>query len=217
MVSSIIMKGKMAHKFFIDRIPHDGMTYDKYLKQIEKKVSMLNSTDLSETEKSNLEKAKLNLQRMLRAHKTYHPDEKLIELIRNINESQIWMLLTEDWCGDSAQNVPYIFEMAKLNQNISLRILERDRHSEIMDLYLSEGNTRSIPKLVVFDVDGNELFQWGARPIEGQDLVNRLKAEGKSKAEFLNQLHLWYGRNRGKALEQEIIALLEMVIEPSHN
>ena len=35
------------------------------------------------------------------------------------------------------------------------------------------------------------------------------KAEGLEKPEILERLHLFYGRDRGKALEQEFIALLE--------
>ena len=61
---------------------------------------------------------------------------------------------------------------------------------------------------LVFDENNNELFQWGPRPNEAQELVTRLKAEGKTKTEFLEQLHLWYGRNRGKVLESEMIELL---------
>jgi len=85
-----------------------------------------------------------------------------------------------------------------------LRIILRDSNLDIMDLYLTDGKSRSIPKLVAFDEQGNELFQWGARPRQAQELVNRLRSEGMSKEIFLEQLHLWYGRDRGKSLESEL-------------
>ncbi|MCL6097112.1 MAG: thioredoxin family protein, partial [Bacteroidetes bacterium] len=98
------------------------------------------------------------------------------------------------------------------NPLIDLRILLRDQNLDIMDLYLTNGNSRSIPKLVVFDQDGNELVQWGPRPAEAQALVNKNKSEGKSKDEFIKELHLWYGRNRGKNLEEEFEKIIVRLI-----
>ena len=118
------------------------------------------------------------------------------------------MVLSEDWCGDSAQTIPYLVKMADLNPNIELRILLRDKNLDIMDLYLTDGN-RAIPKLVAFDYIGNELFTWGPRPYEARQLVNKAKAEGKPKEQFLQELHLWYGRNRGKNLEVEILNIMK--------
>lgn len=51
----------------------------------------------------------------------------------------------------------------------------------------------------------------GPRPKFAQDLVNQLKSEG-FKEKFNEQLHLWYGRNRGKELELEMINLFTGVL-----
>jgi hypothetical protein len=206
----------MASQFFINHRPHEGLTYWQYFERIQKKVDKLNPLNFSSEEKVIFEKDRINFLRMNRIHKTFNPDEHLISRMNNIDEPQLWMVLTEDWCGDSAQNLPYIYEFSKLNPLIDLRILERDKNLDIMDEYLSETKTRSIPKLVAFDEKGTELFQWGSRPKEAQELVDKLKAEGKSKDEFLERLHLWYGRNRGKVIEQEFINLLDKITEPSH-
>jgi hypothetical protein len=126
------------------------------------------------------------------------------------------MLLTEDWCGDSAQNIPYIVKMAECNSMINLRILLRDQNTDIIDLYLSDSNSRSIPKLVAFNENGDELFQWGPRPKEAQELVRKLKSEGLSKEEYILQLHLWYGKNRRKNLELEFIQIIEELISKEY-
>lgn len=118
------------------------------------------------------------------------------------------MVITETWCGDSAQNLPIIAKAAELNDRIDLRILLRDSNTDIIDHYLTNGTSRSIPILVVFDLDGNELFKWGPRPYTAKTLVTNLKRDGFSKEEFNQQLHLWYGRNRGKELESELLQIL---------
>jgi hypothetical protein len=114
------------------------------------------------------------------------------------------MVITEDWCGDSAQNLPIFASLASLNKNIDLRIVLRDENPDIMNHYLTNGISRSIPILVVFDKSGNELFRWGPRPEEARELVDELKSQGYEKKEFLEKLHLWYARNRGKNTETEL-------------
>ena len=187
----------------------DGMTYKEFMESSVKKVEETGEEKLDESEKKLFGYSKLNLHRINRIEKTYKVSEQICENIMKIKEPQIWMVLTEDWCGDSAQNLPYIAKIADCNDYITLRILPRDKNLDIMDQYLTGGKSRSIPKLVAFDKDGNELFQWGPRPAEAQKLVMDLKAQGMSKSEYNEKLHLWYGRNRGKNIENEFVKLLE--------
>jgi hypothetical protein len=168
---------------------------------------------LSEKEKEDFPMVQLNYQRVSRILRTYKIDEELLGLIKKISSPQIWMVISEAWCGDSAQNLPYIAKIAEHNPLINLRIILRDSNLDIMDLYLANGTSRSIPKLVAFDEDGNELFQWGARPKEAQELVVRLKNEGMEKEKFLEELHLWYGRDRGRTLENELKKILQNSIK----
>lgn len=198
----------MHHQFFADKRPHNGMTYSDYFEKFRIKVETIDPTNLIGEEKERSEYRKLNFQRSSRIHKTYLVDPVLCDMIKNISKPQLWMVITEDWCGDSSQNFPYIAMMSKFNPLINLRIILRDQNTDIMDLYLTDGISRSIPKLVAFDEHGEEIFQWGPRPREAQELVNKLKSEGKTHDEFIEQLHLWYGRNRGKAIESEFKEIL---------
>ncbi len=198
----------MNAKDFVLSEAGKGMTNDEFLALMEKEIKEKDTLELQEEEKYLLDITKLNFQRSSRIKKTYKPSDEIISAIENIEKKQLWMVLTEPWCGDSAQNLPYIAKIAELNYNIDFRILLRDENPEIMDQYLTNGKSRSIPKLVAFDDEGKELFQWGPRPKLAQEMVNNWKAEGLSKDEFIEKLHLWYGRNRGEELEKEFIELL---------
>lgn len=154
------------------------------------------------------ENRKLNFHRTLRVLKTFTPSEELIEAVLSISTIQTWMIITESWCGDSAQSLPIIAKVAALNNKIKLRIVLRDENLEIMDRYLTNGS-RSIPKLVVFDENDNELFKWGPRPAYAQNLVKQLKEEGIDKSEINKQLHLWYVKNRGLEIENELLELIK--------
>ena len=200
----------MQNLFLNGRI-HEGLTYEEYFSGFKTKAELDDFSNFPAEEQEHLKMAKLNFQRSSRIHKTFTASEELKEVISQITEPQIWAIISEDWCGDSAQNLPYIAELTKLNPLIELKIFPRDRNLDIIDLYLTNG-TRSIPKLVAFDSDGNELFQWGPRPKQAVELIAKLKAEGKTKEEFLEQLHLWYGRNRGTELLKELSELIKNVL-----
>ncbi len=195
----------MPHQFFLDGRPQNGLTYKEYL-QIMKQ-------DAENSNNENRGTIKLNLQRTIRIDKTYDVNPELKKLVRQISSSLLLMVLTEDWCGDSAQNLPCIAKIAACNPSIDLKILLRDQNLDIMDLYLTDGKSRSIPKLVIFDKGGNELIQWGPRPLEAQTLVKEAKTNGKSKEDFMHDLHLWYGKNRGRDLENEFKEIFEHLLK----
>ncbi|MFA7228673.1 MAG: thioredoxin family protein [Melioribacteraceae bacterium] len=207
----------MANQFFIDKRVHNGLKFPDYLEMMKLVSEKRADSALSDEEKHNLEMSKLNYQRSARILRTYEPGKDISGIMKNISQEQVWMVISEMWCGDSAQNLPYIYKIAELNPLVQLRIILRDSNSDIMDYYLTQSGARSIPKLVAFDEEGEELFQWGARPREAQELVLKLKSEGMEKEKFLEQLHLWYGRNRGKALENEMLLLLNDTLNLMHH
>ena len=200
----------MDFKIIDERINEKGMKYLDYLNKFINELSEINPDSLDEKARKKFETNKLNLQRSTRIMKTYKVSEDLKEEIQKINEPQTWMVITENWCGDSAQNLPYIALMAEENRNISFRIILRDSNLDIMDHYLTNG-TRSIPLLVAFDYNGNELFKWGARPNVVQELFLQWKAEGIVKPELYEKLHLWYARNKGQAIEADFLEILKTV------
>jgi len=194
--------------------------YSKLKKLIKKELSytdymnlteeLINNTDASKLSKEDLEifnYTKLNYQRSKRIEKTFVPSNEIIELMTSFNSPQIWLVITENWCGDSAQNLPYIAKLAEINNNINLKIVLRDTNPEIMDKYLTNG-TKSIPIMVVFDEKGFELFKWGPRPEKLKEELINLKSKGIIKPELYEKLHLWYGRNRGNELINELTELL---------
>lgn len=150
---------------------------------------------------------RLNLQRTLRLERTWQPTPQLAARLMRISEPQTWLVISEPWCGDSAQCLPCLGVASGLSPLVRLRILRRDAHPEIMDRYLTRG-TRSIPILVSLADDGRELFRWGPRPAAAQAVVEAAKAEGLDKHSVHERLHLFYGRDRGRALDGELVAVL---------
>ena len=150
----------------------------------------------------------LNIHRMNRVEKTTVLNDELILQLKKIGKEQIWLVLTEGWCGDAAQQVPLFNCIEKLFSMVKLKLLLRDENVELMNGYLTNGN-RSIPKLIILDAKSlTELVQWGPQPQEAVALINELKAAQKETPEIKEKLHLWYAKNNSKALQKELTQLL---------
>lgn len=184
-----------------------ALSYKQFRQLSERNVKGVNPDFLNEMEIAYYNYRKLNLARITRLEKSYHPTEEAKNIISKITAPQIWLVITEDWCGDSAQTLPVIAALSELNDNISLKIILRDNNLDLMDLYLTHGK-RSIPKLISFDKELNELFVWGPRPAQAITLINDLTKQGVSKQEVTKQLHLWYAKDGGFTTEKELLAKL---------
>ena len=150
----------------------------------------------------------LNDRRMKRLDKTLQISEDTIATINSIKESQTWLTITEGWCGDAAQNLPVINKIAAINPNINLKVVLRDENLELMDLFLTNGG-RAIPKLIALDAEHNVIFTWGPRPSVATKMVVDYKAKnGNLDAQFKQDLQVWYNKDKGKSVQEDIVRLL---------
>jgi hypothetical protein len=155
--------------------------------------------------------AKINLQRMNRLEKISEISEELKSQSSRLQSNYYWLVLTEGWCGDAAQNLPVFHLIANLSPTIELKLLLRDEHLEIMDLYLTNGS-RSIPKLICLEKTTlKELFVWGPRPAELQKLVLELLAQQVSKEEKSLRVQKWYNNDKTQTLQLELLQLLKLL------
>lgn len=186
-------------------------TYESYLKKFEEWLQK-GETSSVKSSPGLIEFTKLNWARTQRIHKSIslNPDLKLAA--EKIRHSYTWKVITEAWCGDSAQILPVIAEIARLNPDkIKLSILLRDENQELMSNYLTNG-ARAIPKLIaVNETLGKEAFVWGPRPAPAQELLQnwKLYPAGRNWEDFEKELHSWYAKDKTQAIQTEFIRLLE--------
>ena len=188
---------------FVEHVTDSGLTSSAYMEVMEQRAA-LDPAGLENLEAERAKFAKLNLHRVERILRLWRPSVELASLVARIDHPQLWMALTEPWCGDSAQCLPCLEILAESNPHLAIRYMLRDDNPGIMDRYLTDGK-RSIPLLVAFDAQGRELFRWGPRPAEAQAVFEAATVEGLEKPAKLEKLHLFYGRNRNRALDAELV------------
>jgi hypothetical protein len=132
--------------------------------------------------------------------------EELVDRVRAIPGSWRLLVLVEDWCGDAVNTVPVLARLVERVPNLSLRILKRDEHPDLMYAHLTSGK-RAIPVVMVLDEDFREVGWWGPRPRELQDWATSLGLT-LAKPDRYRELRRWYAQDRGRTTVEEVVDLM---------
>ncbi|HET8861287.1 thioredoxin family protein [Marivirga sp.] len=152
----------------------------------------------------------MNDKRMDRWDKKIVLDAELSEKIKSLSKMK-WLVITEGWCGDAAQNIPFLAKLANENTAIDLRFILRDEHPQVMDQYLTN-DARSIPILILMDENFNDLATWGPRPEAVQNMVMEAKKNPDlDQNTFIESIHKWYSVDKNKTISQEFYELLNKI------
>ena len=198
-----------TEKHITRELIEEAFTYNQYRQLIDKLLERGRTTGDKDSEEI-IHYTRMNVQRMKRQDKQISLNESLKEKLENLGSNWIWLVITEGWCGDAAQNIPVINKMAEAAPNIELKFILRDEHPEIMDQYLTDGS-RSIPKLVCLDAESlEEIGTWGPRPAVIQEKAMQWKDDPEiSKEEWAEKLHKWYADNKTEEQQKEFEQLIE--------
>ena len=197
-------------KKLMDKGIAKALSYSEYRLLMDQLVLNAGTTGLEQSQ-MYIEYTRLNQQRMKRLDKTMKLPEDIKVKIGEIPFKMTWLVLSESWCGDAAQTLPVMNKLAVLNPNISLKIIQRDEHLELMECFLTKGS-RSIPKLLAIDTTSNEiLWTWGPRPSEATQLADEYKKKhGELTPQFKEELQVWYNKDKGKNTVSDLMNLLSL-------
>jgi hypothetical protein len=113
-----------------------GMTWKDYMAQIGERREMT---------ENNYRKATLT------------DDER--KFFSGIGQVRYALMLAENWCGDVHRNSPALARICEAMPGCELRVFFRDQNLDLTDCFLNNG-FRSIPIVVFFDQDWNEVGRW---------------------------------------------------------
>lgn len=180
----------------------NAVTYEEYLKNSEQKITQLaNSKDEEEQTYHNY--YELGYTRMLRVNKTFRPSEEHLEKLKNKNFKGRILIISEGWCGDAAMIIPVVNKFFEKKNEV--KITYRDQN-DLIDQFLTNG-TQSIPIVIFLDENEKVVAHWGPRPKHGIELLkqHKEKPEGFNKELFHNELQIYYTKNKGKDIIDELL------------
>ena len=141
----------------------------------------------------------------------------------SVNGVRYVLMLAENWCGDVHRNSPLIAHICEAMPGAELRVFLRDQNADLRDTFLNNGY-QSIPVVVFFDRDWNEIGRWIKRAhaattktagIRGRTLDAASKdkeSQDKAMGEFRKQVQAEYEQPGGalwRAAAQEVRLVLE--------
>ena len=185
-----------------------AMSYENYRDLVRDLVEKESTTGHEKTE-ALVNYTTLNDRRMKRWDKTIKISDTIKNKVQNFKGNMTWLVITESWCGDAAHVVPVLNKLAELSDQIDLKLVLRDENEALMDQFLTNGG-RAIAKLIMIDnATGDVINTFGPRPSEATQLVNDYKAKhGALTPEFKEDLQVWYNKDRGQNIINDIMALL---------
>jgi hypothetical protein len=98
-----------------------------------------------------------------------------------ITQVKYVMMLAENWCGDVHRNSPLIAHICEAMPGCELRVFFRDQNPELRDTFLNNGY-QSIPVVVFFDKDWNEIGRWIERAHAATNKAAQIRANTLEKA-----------------------------------
>lgn len=170
----------------------------------EKTTGPIQSVDL-------VEYTRLNFHRMDRINKTTVLSDELLAALSKLNKRWTWLVITEAWCGDAAQNIPVMHAISIASKGkIDLKLVLRDENIPLIDQYLTNGG-RAIPVLICLDTDTlTEVGKWGPRPVPAQEMVLAYK---KNPVQDLNTfktlLYTWYAKDKTQSIQHELCSYIQ--------
>jgi hypothetical protein len=189
------------------------MSYADYRKLLDELMAQ-NKTTGNDQSPAMIDYARLNIHRMNRVEKTMKIDDALKNKIESLKKNYWFVILTEGWCGDAAQNVPAIVKLAGLNPRLKPILILRDENPAIMDRFLTNGS-RSIPKLIITEAESGKIIHvWGPRPKIAQDMVLEIKKNPAiSHEEMAEKIHAWYAKDKTLTLQGEFSTLMDELLQ----
>ena len=100
-----------------------------------------------------------------------------VQPFRRLPRALSTVVITEDWCSDAVATLPLVAALAERSGKLDVRIILRDQNLDLMDAHLNKGRFRSIPTVIFYDDEWNEIGAWLEKPVSIAELRVRLRLE----------------------------------------
>ena len=120
--------------------------------------------------------------------------------------------MAEDWCGDSANTIPYVAKLDDVADNLTMRIIDSEVGRAIMEAHLTPDGRPATPTVILLTEDFEEAGCFVERPRILQDWWLE-SAEQLEHEDRLEQKYAWYDEDQGQETLKEIVEMIEAATE----
>ena len=121
-----------------------------------------------------------------------------------------WRLLVvaEDYCGDSANTVPYVARLAEALGNLDVRIVDSRAGRGVMDAFPTPDGRGATPTMVLLDGNGEPVGCLVEQPRPLQDWWLGEAREIEDEEERFDRKYAWYDEDAGASTTAEVVEIM---------
>ena len=109
------------------------------------------------TPQQYIDQIKVNKQPFLDIYQKVEIPAATKALFDGLSEPVRLAVFTADWCGDAVSTTPAILQLAESNENISVKVFNRDEELELTNSFMLENRAGTVPVFVVLDSSMKEI------------------------------------------------------------
>lgn len=182
-----------------------GISYDQYRKDLDLYCNGVDNHELNYDEK--LIKHVVNSKQIIANIEAKLKDQPFSKI--NTDKDLILFTISEFWCGDASNIIPFLNIFTKRSERIQLSLVFRDQNESLINQFLTNGG-KSIPKVILLNAETSEVISsWGPRPKMMQDFYQKTKDQKLDYKDWWPSMQTMYDNDFGKAIIKEIEELID--------
>ena len=142
------------------------------------------------------------------------PTHQALEAARAVGGEVRFLVVAEDWCGDSVNTVPYLARLVEQVAGWEMRVINSRVGADVMAANLTPDGRAATPTILVLDSNHQQVGAFVERPAILQEWFLRSEPE-LPREDLFDQKYKWYAEDAG---EETVRELTELVRQASvHN
>lgn len=133
---------------------------------------------------------------------------ELLGAAREIPGSWRLLVVAEDYCGDSANTVPWVAGLAESLDNLDLRVVDSRTGRSVMEAFPTPDGRGATPTMVLLDEDGEAVGCLVEQPRPLQDWWLGEAREIDDEQERYDRKYAWYDDDGGASTRAEIVEIM---------
>jgi len=134
------------------------------------------------------------------------PTHQALQAAKAVGTELKFLVVAEDWCGDSVNTVPYLARLVEQVPGWEMRIINSRRGADIMAANLTPDGREATPTILLLDSDDEQVGAFVERPTILQEWFLRAESDLPRK-ELFDQKYTWYAEDAGEETVRELTEL----------
>ncbi len=139
------------------------------------------------------------------------PTYQALQAARAVGGELKFLVVAEDWCGDSVNTVPYLARLVEQVPGWEMRVINSRRGADLMAANPTPDGRAATPTILVLDSDDEQVGAFIERPTILQEWFLRAESELPRK-ELFEQKYTWYAEDAGEETVRELTELARQAI-----